>query len=102
MGSTELALFETAVVEIAGNVIEHGTPPGRLTMLLDVTVAPDELVTILRESGDPLPEAPPYAMPGPEAESGRGLPLCAALLDTFGYSRRADANVWEMRKRLSP
>jgi serine/threonine-protein kinase RsbW len=98
---TDLMLMETAAVEIAGNVIAHGRPAGSITMVLTLEATDAALDVRLRETGKPPPETPSYAMPDVEAEHGRGLPLCAAILDTFAYDRVDDANVWHLQKLRS-
>jgi serine/threonine-protein kinase RsbW len=98
---TDLMLMETAVIEIAGNVIAHGRPAGSITMALTFKVTDTALDVRLRETGQPPPDSPSYAMPDAEAEHGRGLPLCAAILDTFAYDRVEDANVWHLAKKRS-
>jgi serine/threonine-protein kinase RsbW len=98
---TDLMLLETAVIEIAGNVIRHGRPAGSITMAVTLDVSDASLDVWIRETGDPPPDTPSYAMPDVEAESGRGLPLCAAILDTFDYQRVDDTNLWHLGKRRS-
>ena len=41
--STDLMLFETAVIEIANNVVEHGMPPGTIKYSFTLEVEPDRL-----------------------------------------------------------
>ena len=98
---TDLMLMETAVVEIAGNVISHGRPAGSITMSLTFDITDSRLDVHIRETGQPPPDTPSYAMPDEEAEHGRGLPLCAAILDTFEYDRVDDTNLWHLAKARS-
>ncbi|GAA4622027.1 ATP-binding protein [Cellulomonas oligotrophica] len=71
---------ETAVVEVAGNVVEHGADGLWHGGGLEVRVDADAVVALLDHDG-PVPvidmDAP---MPGVEAESGRGLPLTRVLV----------------------
>lgn len=99
--STDLMLLETAVIEIAGNVVAHGRPAGSIDMTMTVAVGETDLAVRIRETGQPPPDRPSYAMPDLDAEHGRGLPLCAAILDTFDYRRVDHANEWHLGRRRS-
>ena len=41
--NTDLMLFETAVIEIANNVVEHGRPPGTIRYSFTLDVESDQL-----------------------------------------------------------
>jgi len=98
VGGQDLGLFETAVVEIAGNLAEHGHRAGGAPYKFRLEVHPDRLAGTLTDEGPPLPEWPPVpvADPDPLAESGRGLALAGAVLDTLSYERREGLNAWLM------
>jgi serine/threonine-protein kinase RsbW len=95
----ELAMLETAVIELAGNMVEHGTPPGGIdyTFVLDVTA--DGLYGFLRDNGDPVPLPPGPDTSEPLAESGRGLELARAVLSELRYERLGDQNAWFLTRR---
>ena len=93
---SDLQLFETAVVEIVGNVVEHGRPQGRVAWTFDLAVRPEELTAHLSDSGQEYVGDLSADMPDPTAQSGRGLPLARAILDGLDYSRDAGANHWTM------
>lgn len=117
LGPADLIAVETAVVEVAGNVVEHATPPGQVAWRLEVRVDPDGVTAELSDSG--AAGTTPWLsdgessgttsdqtlqvadMPDELAESGRGLPLAAALLDELTYRREDDRNVWTMRRNRS-
>lgn len=94
----DLMLFSTAVIEIAGNVVEHGRPVGAVAWHLVLEVRPDVLEATLSDGGEEyagLPEG--WAdLPDPWAESGRGLALAAAGLDELGFERRDGRNTWHL------
>jgi serine/threonine-protein kinase RsbW len=97
----DLAMLETAVIEIAGNVVEHGTPPGGLRFQLALEVTDDALAATLVDTGDPLPSVstdPQDVL----AESGRGLQMVHAVLTELRYERRAGTNVWSMARARTP
>ena len=96
--STDLMLFETAVIEIANNVVEHGRPPGTIRYSFTLDVESDQLLGHLSDGGPPLED--PYApMPGTDSENGRGLALARIALDDLVYERVGEHNEWTMIRR---
>ncbi|WP_183093971.1 ATP-binding protein [Nocardioides stalactiti] len=91
----DLMLFETAVIEIANNVVEHGSPPG-VGWRFTLDVLPDRLEATLSDDGNAHVADLATEMPGVDAESGRGLPLAHAILDEISYQRVDDINHWHM------
>ena len=83
--STDLMLFETAVIEIANNVVEHGRPPGTIRYSFTLDVESDQLLGHLSDGGPPL-EAPHAPMPGTD-------------LDDLVYERVGEHNEWTMIRR---
>lgn len=97
---TDLMLFETAVIEIANNVVEHGVPPGTISYSFTLDVGPDRLLGRLSDGGPPLPEplAALPVLPDLDSESGRGLALARMALDELEYQRVDDHNEWTMTR----
>lgn len=94
---TDLTMFETAIVEIHGNVVEHGHPPGRVVYAFELEVHPDRLVGILADTGSAVPDLTQLdELPEEMAESGRGLWLAKATLDELEYARIGDRNTWKL------
>ena len=94
---------ETAVLEVDGNVVEHRRPAdGRPVVTLDVTATRNGDRLDVSVEDDAAPTAAPTAtpedavMPGGDAESGRGLPLVAALTESFAYERIDRGNRWNL------
>lgn len=94
--------FETALVEIVGNVVEHayahdssrGYEAGRA---LEVRLTLDEAGVEAQVSDNGLPveiDLGQVTMPGDEAESGRGLALALAAVDDMRYERSGGRNRW--------
>lgn len=98
--SLDLMLFETAVVEVIGNLVQHGRPPGEVRFDLVVHVTDESLLGTVTESGETVPPELSDAMPEPSVESGRGLPLIRAVLDEFKFERVDDRNYWRLRRSL--
>lgn len=114
--TADVMALETAVLEVANNVVEHARPPGQVRWSLEVRVSSTELAAELADSGEagptpwlaahpdggPSGTTPVEAAPMPDLweETGRGLPLAAALVDELTYRREADRNVWSLRRAL--
>lgn len=94
---TDLMLFETAVIEIANNVVEHGRPPGTIHYSFTLDVGADKLHGLLSDEGPPLPQVL-AVLPSDEAENGRGLALARMALDELEYERVDDHNEWRMTR----
>jgi serine/threonine-protein kinase RsbW len=97
---SDLMLFETAVIEVAGNVVEHGRPPGEVRWTFRLGVHPDRLEGRLSDGGAEYPGGTwGTEMPDAMEEDGRGLALATAVLDSLAYERTAEANHWTMVRR---
>ena len=73
LAPSDLMLFETAVTEIATNVVEHGSAPGTVQYSFTLEVRTDRLLGRLRDAGSALPEAE-RRCPTPTARAGGGWP----------------------------
>jgi serine/threonine-protein kinase RsbW len=97
----DLAMLETALIEIAGNVVEHGTPPGEIRYEFRLEITDQHLHGLLVETGDPVRVREGVLVEHDElAESGRGLRLARAVLTELRYERRGDTNAWVMTRLL--
>ena len=97
---TDLTMFETAIVEIHGNVVAHGRAPGQVIYAFELEVRADELVGMLADTGDAVPDLSGLGdLPDELAESGRGLWLAKATLDELQYARIGDRNTWKLVRR---
>ena len=93
---TDAMLFQTAVIEIANNVVEHGRPKGRVSWRFLIEVRDDRLVATLSDSGEEVAVPLSDAMPDSLEPTGRGLPIAQATLDEFTYERAGGLNRWQM------
>lgn len=100
--ATDLMLFETAVMEIANNVVEHGRPEGEVRWRFLLTIDAREMRADLYDSAQEVIADLDVAMPGEDAESGRGLSLARAVLDEISVERTDTGNHWRLVRRLSP
>lgn len=94
-------MLETAAIEIAGNVVEHGRPPGQVWWSFTLRVSPDCVEAILADDGQKYEGDLSAVMPDPLAESGRGIPLARAAVDELSYAHVNDLNVWTMRRTVN-
>lgn len=102
VSATDLMLFETAVIEIANNVVEHGRPEGRVHWSFRMEVHPDRIQARLTDDGQAFGGVPDgREMPDELSEAGRGLALAIAALDHLEYERRDAANHWNMERQRS-
>jgi serine/threonine-protein kinase RsbW len=93
--------FETALIELASNVMRHADAGQGVSCTLTVDVTADGIEARLRDNGRPGDiELTQIEMPDEDAESGRGLALIHSLVDEVEYRRAADENHWRIRKTL--
>lgn len=97
---TDVMLFETAIIEIATNVVEYGGPAGEVCWKFTIRVREDEIEAELDDTGRTFTPVRGKGMPDEAAEGGRGLPLAEALLDQIEFKRMGDTNHWRMVRRL--
>lgn len=101
--ASDLIRFETAVIEVADNVVHHGRPPGQVFIEFTLVIGSDRIAATLCDTGDEFTPDLSAEMPDPDLllESGRGLPLARKLLDELDYRREGDRNVWTMARHLA-
>jgi serine/threonine-protein kinase RsbW len=96
-----LSMFETAVVEIHGNVVQHGRPKGEVLYSFALDVLDDRLVGVLTDNGAAAPDlSEAGTLPDAESESGRGLWLAQAALSDLRLDRVDGRNRWTMTRLL--
>jgi anti-sigma regulatory factor (Ser/Thr protein kinase) len=77
--------------ELVTNSVRYAEGP---RMEVEVARDGDELTVRVRDDGTGVPPDREVAMPAPDAGSGRGLPLVAALAARWGVRREPTAEVW--------
>lgn len=101
IGMLDRFAVETALIELAGNVLEHADEGQGVSCAISIEVCRGRLEAVLRDTGRPaairLHDA---AMPDPLAEGGRGLPLVRALVEELTYERQGSVNQWRISKAL--
>jgi len=97
---TDRMMFETAVTEIAGNIVGHGGVDVEMTLRL--WARPDRVVARFEDNGRAL--SPDFVtaaeMPGDLDESGRGVALAKAAVDEVRYQREGEHNEWTLVRLL--
>jgi len=94
--------FETAVIEILGNIVEHAyeldaPAAGDRRFDISLTASSTELVASFGDDGVPMSiDLSAVAMPDELAESGRGLALAMAAVDDLTYAREGGRNLWRL------
>jgi serine/threonine-protein kinase RsbW len=96
----DVMLFETAIIEIANNVVEYGRPEGEVRWKFTIRVHADQIEAEIDDTGQTFTPAQGAGMPGEDAEGGRGLALAEAVLDQIEFTRLGDTNHWHMVRRL--
>lgn len=93
--------FETALIELASNVISHAGDGSGIQCLLTVDVFNDHVEARLSDSGEPGDlQLTPRAMPDELSESGRGIPLIQALVNEVEYAREGSLNQWRISRNF--
>ncbi|MCS5723572.1 ATP-binding protein [Herbiconiux sp. CPCC 203407] len=91
--------FETALIELASNVIQHAAGEGGVTCVLTVDADENGLSASLADTADAggivLMDR---SMPDELSESGRGIALIQALVDDLRYERVDERNVWSISR----
>ncbi|RAX47852.1 ATP-binding protein [Arthrobacter sp. AQ5-05] len=98
--------FATAVIEAASNIVQHALPefPTPVDLGVEISVRTHSLRAEISAFGatDPQLDTEAKGMPGPEAESGRGLALIRALVSTVTFVRQDGTNTWVLSRDSSP
>ena len=92
--------FETALVELASNIILYSVVTSSVTCDIVIETSTDQINATISDNGDLVDLAlDEHIMPDEFSESGRGIPLIKALVDNFEYGNSENKNTWRMSKR---
>ncbi|MBT2551331.1 ATP-binding protein [Arthrobacter sp. ISL-65] len=99
VSALDRAMFETAVIEIAANIVRHGSEEGSTFCNLILEVYPDRLDARFKDDGQIAHvDLDAAAMPDDFAESGRGLAMAKAAVDVLTYRRHNNDNYWTLSR----
>ena len=94
--------FETAVAEIAGNIVTHAQEGRALELTVHVSASPDRIEARFEDEGQPVDvDLSAAEMPDDLAESGRGILLALAAADEVEYRRDGEVNCWRVMLKRS-
>jgi serine/threonine-protein kinase RsbW len=99
IGDLDRMAFETALIELASNVVEHANSGEGVTCIITVAVDNQYLKGNLSDTAEAGEiQIAGMTMPSTEAESGRGIALVQMLVDELQYERVGDRNIWSFRR----
>jgi serine/threonine-protein kinase RsbW len=100
VGLSDRTLFEIAVTEVAGNIIEHTAAGEPLELGILVRVTAPHLKATFEDCGPAVGVALGSAeLPDDLAESGRGIALALRAADEVVYWRDGATNRWRVVRR---
>lgn len=96
-------LFMLAVSEITTNIVMHNE--GEASVRVELDASPQELRAVIRDTAPPAAvdvdvDVDDVRLPGPDAESGRGLALAHAVLDGLRHESGPEGNTWTLWRTL--
>jgi serine/threonine-protein kinase RsbW len=93
-------MFEIAIVELAGNVVQHRHGAGAgFECRVTIRVLPGSLEAVICDSGDRVDvDISGATMPDDLAEQGRGLPMARGAVDELTYERVGEKNRWRISR----
>lgn len=96
--------FETAVIEIATNIVRHTTPVGDGPVEASVLLQsrPPRLEAELSDDGAPVRVDLDPAPVDDLAESGRGIALVLRAVDSLSLAREGSRNTWRLARDWAP
>jgi serine/threonine-protein kinase RsbW len=100
VGEEDRIAVETAVVEVAGNVLQHGGGEDGWHVRLSADTR--AVVAVLSQPGPPPDVDLDAAMPSTDAESGRGLPLTRMLVDDLACASYGGTTWWTLTRHRRP
>ena len=94
--------FETALLELASNVVKHADGGFGLWCTLEIDADPERIEATVVDDGEPsdVHVLVPRDMPDELSESGRGIALIQALVDDIAYSHDGKTNRWRISRRF--
>ena len=102
VGDMDRMAFETALIELASNVIQHAGDVDGVTCVLTLSTENGAITATLSDTAEKGQVSLVVgAMPDAFAESGRGLPMVEALVDSLSFERVDDRNVWTIRRAIT-
>lgn len=97
VSEVDVSMIEMAIIEIAGNVVQHSPEAETAVYSFTLQVLDDRLVGVLEHSGPEVTGLPTPSMPEDlMAEGGRGLALAEAAVHELRHEFVDGQNVWTL------
>lgn len=97
VSEVDVSMIEMAIIEIAGNVVQHSPEAETAVYSFTLQVLDDRLVGVLEHSGPKVTGFPTPSMPEDlMAEGGRGLALAEAAVHELRHEFVDGQNVWTL------
>jgi len=94
-------MFETAVAEVAANILEHSRREREARLLrLSLRAFGDRVEAWLQDDGLSVDVSLDAPLPHESAKRGRGVAIVRKMVDEFSYARIEGMNRWLIVKRL--
>lgn len=98
VGDADRLLFETAVVELVGNVVEHALATAHAVVHLGAS--PEHLWVEVHAPGPTVEVDLDPPLPPDDSRSGRGIPLVRRTTHELTLTRDGGVNVWRAVRRV--
>lgn len=96
---TDRFLFESAVLEIAGNIVQHSVSDYEILCNLVLRVYETRLEAVFSDTAEPaIVDLESAALPDHLAEHGRGLAMTKLAVDRLSYAREGSLNCWRLSR----
>ena len=94
--------FETALLELASNVVRHADGGSGLWCTLEIDTDSESIRATVLDDGEPSEDHVLVRRDMPDAlsESGRGIAMIQALVDNLAYTREGMTNRWHISRRF--
>lgn len=98
----ERIYFETAIIELVGNIISYSVAKTGVTCEVVIETSESRIdATISDNSELAKVELEGHPMPGELEETGRGIALIKILVDEFYLDTSKKLNTWRLSKRFA-
>jgi serine/threonine-protein kinase RsbW len=100
IASTDRMAFETAVAEVAANILEHAARGQAVALRVLLRADEEQVEAHLEDGGYPYDADSSEPVTDDDLpEHGRGLLMARAITDTLVYERDGGVNHWFMSRR---
>lgn len=99
VADVDRTLFELAVMEVAGNIVQHSVSDDVILCNLHVQVFDTRLDALFLDTAqEVIVNLTAAHLPDDMAESGRGLAMTIGAVDQLSYQREGALNCWRLSR----